>query len=192
MSTNENIVQKLMKITSELGAGTADKLASVLVCTQLNKNEIHLKEGEVSNHLYYVDKGLVRQYYYKDGKNLTEHFACEGDFFMNVESYLLREPTSSFIEAIEPTILYGIPYEPLMLLINEYPDLGIMYRRFMELILIDIQRKIEFLRLETARARYDRLLKERPEIIRRAPLAYIASYLQMSPETLSRVRAVPV
>ena len=190
MDTNRSIVRKLMAITSPLDDNTVDELASILVCIQLKKSQIHLKEGEVSNLMYYVESGLIRQYYYKNGKDLTEHFACEGNIFLNIESYLLQEPTYLKIEALEPTVLYGIPYESLLSLINDHPDLEKMYRRFIELLLIGIQRKIDSFRFETARERYDRLLKERPEIVKRAPLIHIASYLLMSPETLSRVRAV--
>ncbi len=189
MNANRRIVQKLMKITSPLNNDTVEKLASILVRTELKKNTIHLKEGEISNQIYYVEKGLIRQFYYKNGRDLTEHFACEGNILMNIESYLLQEPTYLMIEALESSVLYGIPYEPLMPLLNVYPDLGVMYRVFMELILVGIQRKIDSFRFETARERYDRLLRERPEIIKRAPLVHIASYLLMSPETLSRVRA---
>lgn len=192
MNTNRSIVQKLVEITSPLNDSTVEKLASILLQTELKKNEVHLSEGEVSNQLYYVEKGLIRQYYYKNGKDLTEHFACEGNIFMNIESYLLQEPTCLMIEALEPTVLYGIPYEPLMSLIEEHPEVGVMYRRFMELLLIGIQRKIDSFRFETAKERYNRLLRERPEIVKRAPLIHIASYLLMSPETLSRVRAVQI
>lgn len=190
MNANRRIVQRLTEIISPLNDNTVEKLASILKRLELKKNEVHLREGEISDQIYYVENGLIRQFYFKNGKDLTEHFACEGNIFMNIESYLLQEPTHLMIEALEPTVLYGIPYEPLMSLIEECPDAGVMYRRFMELILVGIQRKIDSFRFENARERYDRLMYERPEIVKRAPLIHIASYLLMSPETLSRVRSV--
>lgn len=188
MNANRSIVQRLGEIASPLSANAEEKLASILIHTELKKNETLLREGEISDQMYFVQSGLIRQYYYKNGKDLTEHFACENNIFINIESYLLQEPTNLMIEALEPTVLYGIPYRQLSVLMDECPDIGVLYRRFMELILIGIQQKIDSFRFETANERYCRLLKERPEIVRRAPLVHIASYLLMSPETLSRVR----
>jgi CRP-like cAMP-binding protein len=189
MNTNKSIVQRLSQIVSPLSNSATEQLASILVCTELKKNETLLREGEISDQLYFVQSGLIRQYYYKNGRDLTEHLACENNIFINIESYLLHEPTCLMIEALEPTVLYGIPYRKLSILIDEYRDINILYRRFMELILIAIQQKIDSFRFETANERYCRLLKERPEIVKRAPLVHIASYLLMSPETLSRVRS---
>jgi CRP-like cAMP-binding protein len=189
MNTNKSIAQRLSKLVSPLNSNAVEKLASILIRTDLKKNESLLREGETGNQMYFVQSGLIRQYYYKNGRDLTEQFACENNMFINIESYLLQKPTHLMIEALEPTVLYGIPYRQLSALMDECRDINILYRRFMEQILIGIQQKIDSFRFETANERYYRLLKERPEIIKRAPLVHIASYLLMSPETLSRVRS---
>ena len=90
---------------------------------------------------------------------------------------------------MEHTIVYGIPHDPLLELCAERYEIEILYRRLLEKSLILSQRKADSLRFETANERYARLLKEHPEIVRRAPLSHIASFLQMNPETLSRVLA---
>ncbi|MDR3142880.1 MAG: Crp/Fnr family transcriptional regulator [Tannerellaceae bacterium] len=189
MNTNKSVAQRLGEIVFPLSNNDVEKLASILIRTELKKNEIFLREGEISNQMYFVQSGLIRQYYYKNGRDLTEHFACENNIFINIESYLLQEPTHLIIEALEPTVLYGIPYRQLSVLMAEYRDISVLYQRFVEQILISVQQKIDSFRYETANERYYRLLKERPEIIKRAPLVHIASYLLMSPETLSRVRS---
>ena len=74
-------------------------------------------------------------------------------------------------------------------LAENYLDIAVMYRKFMEQSLIISQVKADTLRFETAHERYTKLLHSQPEILKRAPLVYIASYLQMTPETLSRVRS---
>ncbi|MDR1918214.1 MAG: Crp/Fnr family transcriptional regulator [Tannerellaceae bacterium] len=167
----------------------AEKLASILVHMEVGKNEFLLKEGDVSNLVYYVKSGLLRQFSYKNGKELTEHFVFEGNVFINIESFFHQKPTHARIEALEPVVLYGIPYKPFMSLIQESHEISFMYCHLLETMLLGIHKKINEFRLETANERYLRLLKERPEIIRRVPLVHIASYLLMSPETLSRVRA---
>lgn len=188
MDINRRVVQKLMEKTSPLNDQSAGKLASALVRVKLKKNAALEQEDDTNDRIYYVGKGLVRQYIYKKGKDLTEHFAPEGTIFMNIESYLLHEPTSLRVEALEPAVLFGIPHDSLMELADDYPDIEVMYRKLMELMLVRMQEKFDFFRLETAKERYTHLMKERPDLFQRAPLRCIASYLLMTRETLSRIR----
>jgi CRP-like cAMP-binding protein len=183
------IAQRLGDILSPLSDSTADKLASILIRTVLKKNDIFLKGKEVSDQICYVESGLIRQFYCTDDRDVTEHFACENDFLFCTGRFLCQKVDDRAIEALEPTVLYGIPYEPLMELIKECPDAGVMYQKFLERALLSIQGKINSFRFETSQERYQNLLNERPEIIKRVPLVHIASYLLMSPETLSRVRS---
>lgn len=93
------------------------------------------------------------------------------------------------MEALENTIIYGLPYEPLLQLAAESHEVEELYRGLLENSLILSQVKMDMFRFESANERYNRLMHDQPEIIKRAPLSYIASYLLMTPETLSRVRA---
>lgn len=190
MNTNKLIAHSIKSIYyPALGNRSVDRLASILVPLTLNKNEILLNEGEVSNQIYFIQSGLLRQFYYKNGKDLTEHFAEENTVLMSVESFILREPTYLITEALEPSKVFGIPYEPLMAFVLKYVDFAMLYMKMTEYIMVGIQRKIESMRLETSSERYQRFVNERPELVTRVSLANIASYLLMSPETLSRVRA---
>lgn len=171
---------------SEEGIG---KLASILVRTELKKGAMFLRENEVCEQIGYIYKGMIRQYYFKNKKDLTEHFACEDGVFICIESFLCQRPAPLMAEALENTILYGLPHDPLLALCAEDYEIEVVYRRLLENSLILSQRKADSLRFETANERYVRLLKEHPEIVQRAPLSHIASYLLMTPETLSRVRA---
>ncbi len=93
------------------------------------------------------------------------------------------------MEALENTIIYGIPHDPILKLAEECYEIEKVYRGLLENSLILSQVKMDMFRFESANERYNRLLREQPEIVRRAPLSYIASFLLMTPETLSRVRA---
>lgn len=190
MISKKVIAQQMGEVVSHTISNDAtEKLASVLVYKELEKNEFLLKEGEVCDLVYYVKRGLLRQFCYKNGKEMTEHFACEENIFICVDSFFHQKPTHAMIEALEPVVLYGIPYKPFMSLVQECREISLMYCRIMEMMMTGIQKKIFAFRFETANERYLRLLKERPDIIQRVPLVHIASYLLMSPETLSRVRA---
>jgi CRP-like cAMP-binding protein len=190
MISKKVIAQQMGEVISyAMSSGAAEKLASILEYAEVEKNEFLLKEGDISHSLYYVKKGILRQFCYKNGKELTEYFICEENIFICVDSFFRQQPTHATIEALEPVALYGIPYQPFMSLVRECREISLMYCRIMEMMLIEVRKKIFAFQFETANERYLRLLKERPDIIQRVPLVYIASYLQMSPETLSRVRA---
>ncbi len=153
------------------------------------KGELILSEGQVSHYIAFIGKGMVRQFYYKNGKDITEHFSYEGCIVMCIESLLKQEPTRLMIEALEDGTAYMLPYDKLMLQTEVSWELNLFYRKMLEHSLITSQIKADSWRFETARERYNNLMNTQPEVIKRAPLSHIASYLLMTPETLSRVRA---
>jgi len=165
------------------------ELADILVCRKFKKGERILDEGEVCRSMLYLEKGLTRQFYFKYDKDLTEHIAYEGGVVICLESYLKEEPTRLMIEALEPTIAWDIPKEKIEELALKDAKIGVWYRKLFEASLIESQVKADTLRFEPAHERYNKLLQLHPEILKRAPLVYIASLLQMTPETLSRVRS---
>lgn len=189
MDTPAGIADRISSIYYPLNAEAKEKIASILVRTELKKNTLFRQKGEVQDQMCFIYKGMVRQFYFKNNKDLTEHFAYENSFFFCIESFLRKVPSEILVEAIEPTILYGLPHDRFIELADQSLEIGRFYRFQLEQSLILSQRKMDMVRFETANERYARLLKEQPEIIKRAPLAYIASYLLMTPETLSRVRA---
>ena len=182
---NETVNRRFPEMTIE----SRNLLASIVTRKDMEKGEILLKEGQVSHHFVIVAKGMVRQFYYKNGKDVTEHFSYEGDIVICIESILLQEPTRLMIEALESGTLYLIPADQFLKLSKESWEINMFYRKMLEYSLIVSQKKADSWRFETARERYLRLMETQPEVIKRAPLAHIASYLLMTPETLSRVRA---
>jgi CRP-like cAMP-binding protein len=165
-----------------------DILESVLVPMKFAKNEVILKEGDVCENIYWIVKGLVRQFYYKNGKELTEYMATENSIVMCIESLFMEQPTHLQIMAIEPTLLYAMPKTVLETVAMKSVNIQILYRKILEESLILSQVHADMLRFESAQDRYTKLVKRQPQLVLRAPLVYIASYLQMTPETLSRVR----
>lgn len=165
------------------------ELADILVCRKFKKGERILDEGEVCRSMLYLEKGLTRQFYFKYDKDLTEHIAYGGGVVICLESYLKEEPTRLMIETLEPTIAWDIPKDKIEELALKDAEIGVWYRKLFEASLIESQVKADTLRFEPAHERYNKLLQLHPEILKRAPLVYIASLLQMTPETLSRVRS---
>ena len=165
------------------------QIESILIREEFPKGAIALNEGEVAHEIVFVGKGMLRQYYYKNGKDVTEHFSYKGCILMCIESLLKQEPTRLVAEALEPATVYLLPYDRLLKLSEDIREINIFYRKVLEFSLITSQIKADSWRFETARERYNLLMKTHPEVIKRAPLSHIASYLLMTPETLSRVRA---
>ncbi|MDH6359092.1 Crp/Fnr family transcriptional regulator [Parabacteroides sp. PF5-9] len=182
------IARKISSRHNTLSPESLQKLAELLTPVRLKKGEMLLNQGEILRYLVYVDSGLLRQFYYKKGKDVTEHFGCEGTLVMCIHSLFGEQPTELMIEAIEPTLVYNIDYKGLIGLMNN-SDIALMYRLMLENGLKESQNKADSWRFETARERYDRFIRDYPQAARLASINDIASYLLMAPESLSRVRS---
>ena len=186
--TTRDIARELARRYSTMTHEELDILESILVPMKFQKGEVILPEGEVCKNIYWIAKGLVRQFYFKNGKELTEYMATENNICMCIESLFREEPTRLQIMAIEPSILYALPKDALEQASIKSVNIQMLYRKILEESLILSQVHADMLRFETAQDRYVKLVKRQPQLVLRAPLVYIASYLQMTPETLSRVR----
>lgn len=186
--TKRDIARELARRYSTMTHDELDMLESVLVPMKFQKGEVILSVGDICTNIYWVQKGLVRQFYYKNGKELTEHMAVENSIVMSIESLFREEPTKLQIVALEPTIIYAMPRMLLEQVAMKSVNIQILYRKILEESLIQSQVHADMLRFESAQDRYTKLVKRQPQLVLRAPLVYIANYLQMTPETLSRVR----
>ena len=187
-STTRDIARELARKYSTMTHDELDTLESILVPMKFAKGQTILAEGEVCRNIMYIAKGLVRQFYFKKEKEVTEHMSVEGGMIMCIESLFKEEPTKLQVEALEPTIMYFLPKQRLEEVALHNVNIQILYRKILEESLIQSQIHADLVRFETAQDKYKRMCKLAPQVVLRAPLVYIASYLQMAPETLSRVR----
>ena len=164
-------------------------IEDILIRKELEKGELLFKEGQVCHHMVFVGKGMMRQFYYKNGKDVTEHFSYEGCVIICIESTLKQEPTRLMAEALEPCTVYLLPYDKFIRLTEISWEINMFYRKILEYSLIVSQVKADSWRFESARERYERFLREFPTVAGRASVNDMASYLLMTPESLSRVRS---
>ena len=130
--TTRDIARELARKYSTMTHDELDILESVLVPMKFAKGEMILREGEVCRHIYYIEKGLVRQFYFKKGKDVTEHMGPEGEVIMCIESLFKEEPTHLQVEALEPVLLYALPKARLEEVALHNVNIQILYRKILE------------------------------------------------------------
>ena len=154
----------------------------------LKEGELLLEEGRICNHLYYVDQGLLRFFVWKDGVDKTKFFTFDDYLFTSQYSFSTRKPATENIQTIEDCTLLQVTYGDLQTLYEQIPN----WRKFIQSVIQEVSHFTEEilteLQTETAENRYRRMLTEEPAMIQRIPLKYLASYLGIAPQSLSRIR----
>ena len=189
ITPKRDIARELARKYSTMTHDELDILEGILEPVKYGKGEMILSEGEVCRGISYIEKGLVRQFYHKIGKEVTEHLGVDHTIFMCIESLFKEEPTRLQVEALEATLVYILPKSKLEAAAIRNVNIQMLYRKILEESLIQSQVHADLMRFETAPNKYKRLCELSPQVVLRAPLTYIASYLQMTPETLSRIRS---
>lgn len=187
--TTRDIARELARKYSTMTHNELDTLESILVPMKYAKGEMILSEDEVCKNIYYIEHGLIRQFYFKNGKEVTEHLGEDHTIFMCIESLFREQPTRLQVEALEQTLVYALPKKRLEEEAMHNVNIQMLYRKILEESLIISQVHADLVRFESAQNRYKKMCELNPQVILRAPLVFIANYLQMTPETLSRVRA---
>ena len=112
-TTTRDIARELARKYSTMTHDELDILESILVPMKFKKGERIISEGETCRHIYYLDRGLIRQFYFKNGKEVTEHLGSDRSIFMCIESLFKEEPTRLQAEALENSFVYGMPLTEL-------------------------------------------------------------------------------
>lgn len=155
----------------------------------LRKNEILIREGDKDNHLYIVESGILRAHFLYDGTEMTYWFASENEEAYSSWGYVADEPSPVTVEASADSIVYRISKNTLETLYASSLGLANWGRKLVELRLLEIDNWLLNYTIPKAEARYETLLRKNPEILRSIPLKHIATYLWITPQSLSRIRA---
>lgn len=155
----------------------------------LSKNEFLVKEGKTCRNLYFLEHGALRGYYNLDGKEITHWFAFENDFVTSFHSFITGQVAVENIQLLEGSILWAISKDKLTTLLNQYHEIERLVRVAYEKYYLRLEERFVNAQFKTAAERYIELLQQAPHLLERVPLGFIASYLGISQETLSRVRS---
>lgn len=161
------------------------------ICTEIHckKNTIVQPIGHTCRTIYYINKGALRVFYFKGETDITESLEFEHAFVARVESLVTGEPSRKGIQAVEDTTLLAINADRLEDLYNQHLDLERLFRKIFLSSFITTLKRIEDIQFQSAEERYTQFLREHPDVLRRIPLKYIASYLGITQVSLSRIRA---
>ncbi len=187
-SSLDEIMDFCKNLNVVLNEESKNQLMSAFKTFHVKRNEQILKPGQVCHYIYYVLNGCVREYYYKGNKVISKFFAFEGNRSFFAESFIMQCPSKVGCMAIEPTTLLGLNHDILLELCNCNQKIEFLYRACLERALLTSQKKCFLFQFGNASERYNNLLKERPEVIKRISSNYISSYLNVAPETLSRIK----
>lgn len=183
----------MLKHLAHLNEGEkADILADFMQIVSfkaVKKGEIIHHPATICNSLFLVQSGLLRVYYLKDGKDITAHFALENETITAIDSYIQRKQSKYTIEALEDSTVLVLNKKDIDALVLRKPKHEKVLTIFLEQIYIDLVDRIESLLFYSSEERYHNLIEKQPELLLRANLGHIASYIGISQETLSRVRA---
>jgi len=163
-------------------------LEKYLTKKTFNKKDVIFEEGKIANELYFVSKGCVRLFYNVDGTDKTAFFYTEGQFICAGESFTFNIPAIENYQAVEPTELFIFTKTDIETLILQIPKMEIIARVAVENELITSQKVIASFVTKSPEERYIDLLNTQKELFQRVPQQYIASFLGVSPETLSRIK----
>jgi len=163
-------------------------LASKLVIRSFDKRELLIKAGEVENYLNFLVKGLARKYFYKGRTEIITQIAKEGEVVNSSASFLSGSPSPYLVETLEPSTFLSITRDQLERLYENNPRIERVGRIVITHLFLQREEwEHECLRLDT-RERFLRFVENNPDLMQRVPQKYLASYLNMKPETFSRLK----
>ena len=172
-----------------LSKDATDYLLRHLEQVEIPRKKFILRQGRICYNIYFVQQGLLRCFYMKNDREINSWFMKEGDVVVSVESFFDQKPGYENIQALEDSVLYHIDYNELQYLYNNCPEFNFVGRNLIEKYYKLSEQRLYSLRMQKAVEKYSFMMNNFPHIIQRVPSKYIASYLGVTEETLSRIRA---
>ena len=184
----DNLKNYFLQFVPENNIGELSELVNQFTIEKFSKNEFLFKAGEHSDSFYFLVKGLVRLYYHTDEKEITNMFVTENSIVVGAYSIITGEKNYSNYEAYENTTTLKIKYDVLESYYEKYHSIEYLGRVLMEKYYTAFMYKTYSVLFLSAEERYQIFLKENHDLFNRVSLKYIASYLGIQQETLSRLR----
>ncbi|MCZ8217551.1 MAG: Crp/Fnr family transcriptional regulator [Cyclobacteriaceae bacterium] len=186
-SMHQKLIQSVKQI-APIDSDEEDIFMNVFSLKVIKRGDFFLKEGEVNNKLGFVVEGLVRYFVYKDNEESTLEFSKEGEFIAEYQSFLTQTESIQCIQAIENTTLLVTDFQGLQTIYSKIKNGNLIGRIVIEYRFGHLMRQLLSIYMHTTEERYLHFLKTFPDLVQRVPQYYIASYVGVKPESLSRIR----
>lgn len=187
---HQQLIEFLQDKFHEVRSEDAEKISRYFQWKEVPKNELLLAKDQVSKHLFFVKKGILRTFYItKYGNESTRIIALEQNFCGSLASFIQQKPSFEYIEALEDSEVLQISYTDFQDLIQISIYMEKIYRKLLEEVQIFNMWRIESFISMNAKERYLHLLDQRPDIAASVSNKILASYLAIKPETLSRLKS---
>lgn len=171
----------------DISKAALEELTSKFKSNTVKKGELLLTHGQVCKEIYFVSKGCLRLYYISDGIEITVWFSFEDNSAIELSSFLSGAPTEYFIEAIEDTEILSLDKSELLNLYTRYPEMESVMRSFWEDVILNLLQRFTALQKDSAEERYLSLVNQ-GNYLQRIPQKYLASYIGVTPTSLSRIK----
>jgi len=163
-------------------------IENCLTVKHLKKGEHLIKQGEICNHVSFLNKGMIRYYMLVDGKEIPTGFFMQNQYASAYESFLTRQPSNENIDVLEDVELLQIDYNDMQMLYKNYPIFQIFGRKVAEQLFIVLSQRVAALQLLTPEQRYQKLVDNGSLLLQQIPQYMLAAYIGVTPEHLSRIR----
>ena len=173
---------------SPLSKEAENAIANISHIVTIKKNKDLQPIGHTCKTIYFINKGVARIYYFKDGIDITESFSFENNIIARVESLFTGKPSRKAIQVLEDAEIVAINATQLFKIYDRFPEIERLFRKIFEAGYVETVNRIEGIQFHPAEERYNALLHEAPNILMRVPLKYVASYLGITQVSLSRIR----
>ncbi|MEQ9426508.1 MAG: Crp/Fnr family transcriptional regulator [Cyclobacteriaceae bacterium] len=180
-------LKKFISQYVQLSDPELDDISSKFRFKSIKKNHYLFGQGDVCKDLVFVEKGCLRLYYLKDGIEISVWFAFEQSSAIEIYSFISGEPSNYFLQAIEDTEVLFLPKSELNKLYHQQPKMQEMMRNYWEDVILHLVDRFTALQKDSAEKRYLDLL-EKPEYLKSIPQKYLASFIGVTPTSLSRIR----
>jgi len=165
-----------------------ERLATVLKYKMVPKKELLLRAGHICQHIYFIQRGLLRCYYYKNEAEICSWFMKEGDVVVSVESFFKQAVSYESIQALEDCELHYISYSELQQVYRQFSEFNFIARVLTEKYYCLSEQRLYSIRMMRALERYDYLMEHHADLILRVPAKHLASYLGITAEMLSKIK----
>jgi CRP/FNR family transcriptional regulator, anaerobic regulatory protein len=173
---------------SQLDKETTEELLQNLKTKTFNKGDFLLKQGQICKHLFFINEGLAKSFFYKKDKEFIMRFFSENTLFTVFDSFLTQTSSNFMIAALETTTVTLISYDKMENLCKKHHCMETFFRKLVSVATIKMMKRISEMLEKDATERYNKFVEENNTILQRVNLGDLAKYLGITQQSLSRIR----